>query len=203
MDVDELISRLKKQYPVNFFYRSRDPFYVLVSTVLSQRTRDEVTYPAAGRLFERFDSPTVMARADVNEIEDLIKEVGFHRVKAGRIKEISQILLDEYSGRVPADIHDLLKLPGVGRKTANCVLIYAFSEDAIAVDTHVHRISNRLGLVDTKTPGQTEDALKKRIPQELWKDINELFVRFGQDICRPISPKCDICILNDMCPEII
>jgi len=203
MDVDELLSRLKKQYPVNFFYRSRDPFYVLVSTVLSQRTRDEVTYPAAGRLFERFDSPRVMARADVNEIEDLIKEVGFYRVKAGRIKEISQILLDEYSGRVPADIHDLLKLPGVGRKTANCVLVYAFSEDAIAVDTHVHRISNRLGLVDTKTPGQTEDALKKRIPQELWKDINEVFVRFGQDMCRPISPKCDICILNDMCPEII
>jgi endonuclease-3 len=203
MDVQELIRRLKKRYPVNFFYRSRDPFYVLVSTVLSQRTRDEVTYPASGRLFERFDSPETMALADVNEIEDLVKEVGFYRVKAQRIRQISQILLDEYGGTVPDDMNDLLKLPGVGRKTANCVLAYAYSKDAIAVDTHVHRISNRLGLVNTKTPEQTEDALKMHIQQDMWKDINELFVKFGQDICRPVSPKCDICILDDMCPKII
>ena len=203
MDVEELIGRLKKRYRVNFFYRSRDPFYVLVSTVLSQRTRDEVTYPVSGRLFERFNSPETMALADVKEIEDLIKEVGFYRVKAQRIRQISQILLDEYGGKVPDNMINLLKLPGVGRKTANCVLAYAYSKDTIAVDTHVHRISNRLGLVNTKTPEQTEDALKMYIQQDMWKDINELFVKFGQEICRPISPKCDICIVNDMCPKII
>ena len=203
MDVEELIGRLKKRYIVNFFYRSRDPFYVLVSTVLSQRTRDEVTYPVSVRLFERFNSPETMARADVNEIEYLIKEVGFYRVKAQRIRQISQILLDEYGGKVPDNMTNLLKLPGVGRKTANCVLAYAYSKDTIAVDTHVHRISNRLGLVNTKTPEQTEDALKMYIQQDMWKDINELFVKFGQEICRPVSPKCDICIVNDMCPKII
>jgi endonuclease-3 len=142
-----------------------------------------------------------MAGADPEDIERLIKDVGFYRVKSQRIIEISRILLEEYEGKVPDKVDDLLKLPGVGRKTANCVLTYAFRKDAIAVDTHVHRISNRLGLVTTKTPEETEVELEHVVPMELWQYVNELLVRFGQEICRPVSPKCDVCVLEDLCPS--
>ncbi|MDQ1276888.1 MAG: endonuclease, partial [Euryarchaeota archaeon] len=145
-----------------------------------------------------------MIEADVEEIEALIRDVGFYRVKAGRIKEISRILLEEYNGRVPDEMETLLKLPGVGRKTANCVLAHAFlKEDALAVDTHVHRISNRLGLVVTKNPEETEIELKKVLPKKYWMNVNILLVKFGQNICRPVSPRCGICALNDMCPKIL
>jgi endonuclease-3 len=162
-----------------------------------------VTYPAARKLFEQFSTPKEMIEADVSEIEALIKNVGFYRVKAGRIKEISRILLEEYNGRVPDDMDTLLELPGVGRKTASCVLAHAFSKDALAVDTHVHRISNRLGLLATKVPEETEIELKKIFPQKYWKHINLLLVKLGQNVCRPISPRCEICVLNDLCPKII
>jgi endonuclease-3 len=144
-----------------------------------------------------------MVEADVGEIEALIRDVGFFRVKAGRIKDISRILLDKYDGKVPEDIESLLGLPGVGRKTANCVLAHAFLKDALAVDTHVHRISNRLGLVETKVPEETETELKKIFPKKYWKHINLLLVKLGQNICRPISPRCGACVLNDICPKII
>ncbi len=171
---------------------------------MSHRTRDDVTYPAAERLFERFSTPEEMVEADVEEIEALIKDVGFYRVKAGRIKEISRILLEEYNGTVPDEMETLLKLPGVGRKTANCVLAHAFlKEDALAVDTHVHRISNRLGLVVTKNPEETEIELKKILPQKYWRHVNILLVKFGQNVCRPVSSRCGICVLNDMCPKIL
>lgn len=201
MDIDELMSRLFELYPEGYPDDFRDPFFSLISTVMSHRTKDDVTYPAAKKLFEKFSTPAEMMKADVDEIEALIKGVGFYRVKAGRIKEISRILLEKYNGKVPNNIESLLELPGVGRKTANCVLAYAFSEDALAVDTHVHRISNRLGLVKTKEPEQTEIELKKIFPQKYWKYANHLFVKLGQNICRPISPKCEICVLNDMCPQ--
>ena len=139
----------------------------------------------------------------MEEIEALIWDVGFYRGKAGRIKEISRILLKEYEGRVPDDMESLLKFPGVGRKTANCVLAHAFFQDALAVDTHVHRISNRMGMVRTKSPEETEIELKKVFPQRYWKHINLLLVKLGQNICRPISPRCEICSLNDICPKIL
>lgn len=201
MLASEVISRLRERYILGFFDRTNDPFYVLISTVLSQRTRDDITIPTTEKLFQIYDSPAAMAGADPEDIEILIKEVGFYRVKSQRIIEISRILLEEYEGKVPDNMDDLLKLPGVGRKTANCVLNYAFRKDAIAVDTHVHRISNRLGLVTTKTPEETEIELEHVVPKELWQYVNELLVRFGQEICRPVSPKCDVCALADLCPS--
>lgn len=203
MDVDELMRRLFELYPEGYIDGFSDPFFVLISTVMSHRTRDDVTYPAARKLFERFSTPEEMVKAEVNEIETLIKDVGFYRVKSGRIKEISRILLEKYNGKVPDDMETLLELPGVGRKTANCVLAHAFLKDALAVDTHVHRISNRLGLVETKIPEETEIELKKILPQRYWRHINLLLVKLGQNICRPISPRCEICTLNDMCPKIL
>ncbi len=204
MDIDELMRRLFELYPDGCTVDVREPFFALISTVMSHRTRDDVTYPAAEKLFERFSTPEEMVEADVGEIEALIRDVGFYRVKAGRIKEISRILLEEYNGRVPDNMETLLKLPGVGRKTANCVLAHAFlKEDALAVDTHVHRISNRLGLVATKNPEETEVELKKALPQKYWRHVNILLVKFGQNVCRPVSPRCGICVLNDICPKIL
>jgi endonuclease III len=203
MDINELMRRLFELYPEGYTDSFNNPFFVLISTVMSHRTRDDVTYPAARKLFERFSTPEEMVTADVSEIETLITDVGFYRVKAGRIKEISRILLEKYDGRVPDDMEALLELPGVGRKTANCVLAHAFLKDALAVDTHVHRISNRLGLIETKVPEETETELKKIFPQRYWRHINLLLVKLGQNICRPISPRCGICALNDICPKIL
>lgn len=204
MDTDELMRRLFELYPDGCTVDVREPFFALISTVMSHRTRDDVTYPAAKKLFERFSTPEEMVEANVEDIEELIRDVGFYRVKAGRIKEISRILLEDYNGRVPDDMETLLKLPGVGRKTANCVLAHAFlKEDALAVDTHVHRISNRLGRVVTKNPEETEMELKKLLPQKYWRHVNILLVKFGQNVCRPISPRCGICVLNDICPKIL
>jgi len=176
-----------------------DPFRVLIATVLSQRTRDENTGKAAEALFKKYNTPKKLARARVTDIEKLIRPSGFYKVKARRVKEISKILLDKYNGRVPEDIESLLKLPGVGRKTANCVLVYAFGTPSIPVDTHVHRISNRLGLVHTKTPAQTEAALMKSVPKRYWLTVNELMVKFGQRVCKPIKPRCGICKLKKIC----
>jgi len=203
MDIDELMKRLFELYPEGYTDGSRDPFFVLISTVMSHRTRDKVTYPAAVKLFEKFSTSEEMAEADMEEIEALIRDVGFYRVKAGRIKAISRTLLEEYEGQVPDDMESLLRFPGVGRKTANCVLAHAFLQDALAVDTHVHRISNRMGLVRTKSPEDTEIELKKVFSRRYWKHINLLLVKLGQNICRPISPMCEICTLNDICPKIL
>ncbi len=199
MSVDTIVARLKKLYP-SCKSNPFDPFRVLVATVLSQRTRDEVTERAAKNLFTRYATPLALASADAGDIEELIREVGFYRVKAPRIKEISRIIHNDFKGRVPEDMNTLLSLPGVGRKTANCVLVYGFGKDAIAVDTHVHRISNRLGLVSTKTPEETEVQLLEVVPRKHWRHINELLVRFGQDICRPVGPKCGGCPLAGLCP---
>lgn len=200
MTVDEIIQILKKRYPPGKS-KSNDPFHSLITTVLSQRTLDEVTGRAAERLFSRFGTPEALSQADESEIIDLIRDVGFFRVKAGRIKRISHIIHNDLKGNVPSDIEALLSLPGVGRKTANCVLVYGFGKDAIAVDTHVHRISNRLGFVRTKTPDETEMELRRKLPRKHWQNINEILVRFGQDICRPIGPKCKECPIHDLCPS--
>lgn len=199
MKYDLIFTCLKKLYPPGKF-NSNDPFRVLIATVLSQRTRDEVTDVAAKKLFSRYDTPSSLSKADVKDIEELIREVGFYRVKAPRIKKIARIIDDEYNGKVPGIMDELLALPGVGRKTANCVLVYGFGKEAIAVDTHVHRISNRLGFVSTKTPEETEMRLREILPEKYWLFINELMVRFGQDICRPVSPKCGNCAISGYCP---
>ncbi|MFW9952503.1 MAG: endonuclease III domain-containing protein [Candidatus Thorarchaeota archaeon] len=181
--------------------RKQDPFEILISTILSARTRDANTRLATERLFAKFDNPKAIAEANIEDIEELIKSSGFYKVKAARIKEVSEILIQKYNSEVPKNYESLINLPGVGSKTANCVLVYAFKVPAIPVDTHVHRISNRLGWVKTKSPLQTEVALKMTVPRELWLKLNRLFVRFGQQICVPIRPKCDICVIKDLCPK--
>ncbi len=181
--------------------KKQDPFRILISTILSARTKDVNTRIATDKLFAKYDTLKLIAEANINELEDLIKCSGFYKVKAARIKEVSRVLLEKYDGKVPDDYDKLMDLPGVGSKTANCVLVYAFKVPAIPVDTHVHRISNRLGWVKTKNPNKTEQALKEEIPKDLWIKLNRLFVRFGQQICLPIRPKCQTCPINDTCPK--
>ena len=180
--------------------KKNDPFRVLISTILSSRTKDETTYKATNRLFEQFRNAQELSKAPVHQIKKLIKPVGFYKKKSKKIKEVSHIIVHDYDNNVPNNVQDLIKLPLVGRKTANCVLVYAFNEPAIPVDVHVHRISNRLRIVDTKTPEETEKELSKKIQKKYWILINEYFVRFGQLICRPINPKCNSCLLNKECP---
>ncbi len=176
----------------------RDPFHVMVATVLSQRTRDLNTYKASSELFRRFYTPQEMAGAPLEELEQLIRPVGFYRAKARAIKEIARLVL-ENGGEVPKDIGAMTKWPMVGRKTANCVMAYAFKEPAICVDTHVHRISNRLGLVNSKTPDETELALRRIFPRALWCEINATMVRFGQKVCLPRNPRCPECSVREVC----
>ena len=194
----KIIKLLEKDYPINF-YSGKNPFNVLISTILSQRTRDENTLNASNKLFSKFPTAKKITNADISKIKKLIKESGFYNVKAKRIKEVSRILLEKYNGKVPNELDKLLKLPGVGRKTANCVLVYGFNIPAIPADTHVHRISNRLGIVKTKTPEETEYELMKKVPKKYWININELFVKHGQTICNPIKPKCDKCPISKLC----
>ena len=200
MKIDSILNNLRKKYSVRkFFNGNNNPFRSLISTILSQRTRDENTERASGNLFSVYKRPRDIANAPVKSIERLIKPAGFYRVKAKRIKEVSRLIAEKYNGKVPDTIDELLKLPGVGRKTANCVLVYGFNKKAIPVDIHVHRISNRLGLVKTKRPEETERELMRKVPKKYWLVLNELFVRFGQNICRPINPRCGECSINNMC----
>ena len=175
------------------------PFRILIATILSARTKDENTTKAADKLFKLYGTPQKLAKAKVKDVEKVIKSVGFYHVKSKRIIEVANLILSKYNGKVPADIDKLVDMPGVGRKTANCVLVYAFEKPAIPVDTHVHRISNRLGLVDTKTPEETEMALREKIPKKYWLGINNTFVMYGQNICKPISPMCDVCKIRKTC----
>jgi len=176
-----------------------DPFKILIGTILSARTRDETTTNVIKILFSRFKNPDELSKANLNEIKQLIQKIGFYNVKAVRIKEVSKILVEKYSGKVPSNIDDLLTFPGVGRKTANCVLVYGFRKPAIPVDVHVHRISNRIGIVNTKKPEETEIVLQKSIDRKHWIAVNETFVVFGQNICLPIKPKCNVCRLTKLC----
>lgn len=175
------------------------PLSILVGTILSARTRDENTSAVVKKLFLRYKTARSLARAKVSDVEKIIKSTGFYHVKARRIIEVASIIDSKYYGKVPDNLDELLKLPGVGRKTANCVLVYAFEKPAIPVDTHVHRISNRLGLVETKTPEETEFALMVKIPKKYWLRINDTFVMYGQNICKPISPMCGVCQIKKEC----
>ena len=176
-----------------------DPFSILIGTILSARTKDENTTKVVKKLFSRYRTPKALANAKVRDIEKLIKSIGFYHVKAKRIIKVAQIINSQYRGKVPENFEKLIELPGVGRKTANCVLVYAFDTPAIPVDTHVHRISNRLGLVNTKMPEETEMELRKKIPKKYWLQINDTFVMYGQNICKPISPLCNICKIKTKC----
>ncbi|MDY0162417.1 endonuclease III [Desulfobotulus sp.] len=178
------------------------PFGVLVATLLSLRTKDEVTEAAARRLLARADTPEAMRALGEETIRELIFPVGFYPTKARRLVEICGILMEKHGSRVPDSMEALLELPGVGRKTANLVLVEGYGIPAICVDTHVHRISNRLGYVRTQTPEQTEMALRERLPLEYWASYNEMLVAFGQVLCRPLSPWCSRCPVAHMCPRI-
>ncbi|MEJ5173296.1 MAG: endonuclease III [Hydrogenothermaceae bacterium] len=204
--VDKIFEILNKEYqkwnaPVIQFMAQNgdDPFKILVSTILSLRTKDEVTAKASERLFNVVKFPKDLLKLTEKEIENIIYPVGFYRNKAKVLKEVAKELIQNYNGKVPDNLEDLLKLKGVGRKTANLVLSAAYKKPAICVDTHVHRISNRLGFVKTKDPHQTEFELMKVIPKRYWQDINRLFVAFGQTICKPIKPTCDECPIKDFC----
>ncbi len=208
-DIEIAVARLEKevtgyQVPVVDLIaaQTKDPFKVLLATILSARTKDEVTAVASRRLFTRAQTITELSRLSVAELEKIIYPVGFFRNKAGYLAALPGILLEKFSGKVPATIEELVQLPGVGRKTANLVVAVAFDKPAICVDTHVHRIMNIWGYVETKTPLQTEMALRDKLPKQYWIRINSILVAFGQGCCKPRLPHCDRCVLSDFCPQI-
>jgi endonuclease III len=183
--------------------QAEDPFHVLIATILSARTQDATTHAASTRLFARARTPRTMARLTVKEIERLIYPVSFYRNKARFVKATAQALTTRFGGRVPGSMEELLSLPGVGRKTANLVLILGFrSQKNICVDTHVHRISNRLGWVRTTMPDDTEQALYRSTTARWWPYINLYLVTWGQNVCRPVRPRCGACVLSPVCPKV-
>ena len=175
------------------------PFSILIGTILSARTKDETTTKAVKALFLKYKNPKELANAKIKDVEKIIRSIGFFHVKSKRIIEVAKIIHTKYKDKVPEDLDTLVQLPGVGRKTANCVLVYAFEKPAIPVDIHVHRISNRLGLVDTKNAEETEQELMSKIDKKYWIDINDTFVMYGQNICKPISPMCNVCKIKKSC----
>jgi endonuclease-3 len=180
----------------------RDPFRVLIACLLSLRTKDETTGPAAARLFALADTPEAMLRLPAQRIERAIFPVGFYRTKARVLLGVCRDLLERFGGQVPDEIDRLLTLKGVGRKTANLVVTQGFNKPGICVDIHVHRISNRLGYVKTKNPTETETALRKQLPRRYWIGYNDLLVSFGQNICHPVSPRCSECPVSLRCARV-
>ncbi|WP_346678816.1 endonuclease III [uncultured Brachyspira sp.] len=178
---------------------NRDAYKILISTMLSLRTKDSTTRDASMRLFEKAGNPKDMLKLSEEEIAKLIYPVGFYRVKAKNILEVSKTIIDDYNGKVPDEIDELLKLRGVGRKVANLVITEAFDKYGICVDTHVHRISNRFGYVSTKKPEQTEFALRKKLPKKYWRVYNDTLVIYGQNLCKPINPLCNQCSVSKYC----
>ncbi len=202
--IDRVATRLAERYEIDRFVRVNgpDPFRILIGCILSLRTKDETTFPATERLFARAATPRQMLKLRAATISKLIYPVGFYRRKAEQIRAICRELIAQHRGKVPSSIDELLELPGVGRKTANLVVTLGFGLPGICVDTHVHRISNRLGWVETRTPEQTEFALRELLPARHWIPINETLVRHGQEVCKPISPVCSECPVRRSCPRI-
>ncbi|KZX13522.1 endonuclease III domain-containing protein [Methanobrevibacter filiformis] len=192
------MEQLNEIYTLRVF-EDRNPYRVLIRTILSQRTRDNNTDQATKNLFLKYKDIYEVADAPIEELEKLVKVAGFYRVKARRVKEVSNLLIDQFGGEVPNNSKELLELPGVGQKTANCVLVFAFQKPAIPVDTHVHRISNLWGIVNTMQPEKTEEELMKIVPKKLWIELNDLMVQFGQTICKPIYKQCEQCPLTELC----
>jgi endonuclease III len=181
--------------------QSRDAYRVLIATILSSRTKDEVTAAASARLFRAAPDIDRLAQLMPSQIRELIYPVGFYKTKSGHLQKAALMLREQFGGSVPDTIEELVKLPGVGRKTANLVLSVAFDKPAICVDTHVHRIMNIWGYVKTKTPLETEMALRKKLPRRYWKKVNRVLVAFGQGKCRPVAPHCDVCVLEPHCAQ--
>ena len=175
------------------------PFQMLVMTLLSSRTKDSTTIPIVKRLFLKYPKPEDLVDLDSTELEQALYGIGFYRVKTNNLKKLSKIILEKYHGNIPREFEELTSLPGIGRKTANCMLNYAFHKPAIAVDIHVHRIANRLGWIETEKPEDSEQALQKVIPKDLWIKVNMLLVGHGQTICTPKNPQCEICPVNEYC----
>ncbi len=209
MNFDNVFSELQKHFqtvkaPVIDLIeaQTRDPFKVLVGTLLSARTKDETTTQVTKKLFAVVNTPEDLARLSVLEIEELIFPAGFYHNKAKHLEGLAKMLIEDFNSKVPDTIEELVKLPGVGRKTANLVLAIGFHKPAVCVDVHVHRIMNRLGYVKTKTPLDTEMALRKKMPVKYWLEFNSFFVAFGQNLCKPINPRCDRCPIWNECPRI-
>jgi endonuclease III len=207
--INNVIKILKKDLEVgtlpivsHLAENQRDPFVILISTLLSLRTKDEVTAVATDRLFELASTPEEMLKIPLDKIAKTIYPVGFYRVKAKNIHHACRELISRFSSKVPDNIDDLLSIKGVGRKTANLVVSLAYGKDAICVDTHVHRISNRLGYVKTKTPDETEFVLRKKLPCKHWIIYNTIMVAFGRKTCKPVSPLCSQCPVNKYCDRV-
>lgn len=208
INIDKIVKLLKKaNQPKSEFVGLMDsfcdPFLVLIACILSLRTNDKTTYPATLRMLKLGKTPADFARCDVKKLEKAIYPVGFYANKAKQIVELSKILVEKYNSQVPNSIEELCKFNGVGRKTANLTVARGFNEPAICVDVHVHRIFNRIGYVKTKTPDETELALREKLPKKYWIDINTLLVTHGQNVCKPIKPKCEECPIKDCCEKII
>jgi endonuclease III len=207
-DIHAAITALRATMPqfpqplIDGMREERSPFRVLIATILSLRTKDTLTAVVAPRLFAAADTPAAMLALGEEQIAGLIYPVGFYRTKARAIRETCALLLDRYGGRVPDDLDQLLALPGVGRKTANLVLTAGYDLPGICVDTHVHRICNRWGYVETRSPDATELVLRAKLPPEYWKEINMLLVTLGQNICHPTSPRCSVCPVAHWCRRI-
>lgn len=207
INIDKIVELLKKaKQPQSDFVKLmdsfKDPYLVLIACILSLRTNDKTTYPATLRMLELGKTPKDFANCDVKELEKAIYPVGFYSNKAKQIVELSKILVEKYNSKVPDSIEELCKFNGVGRKTANLTLSLGFNKPAICVDVHVHRIFNRIGYVKTKTPDETEFALREILPKKYWIDINTLLVTHGQNICKPIKPKCNECPIANYCNKI-
>lgn len=208
IDIDKIVSLLKDaKQPQSEFVKLMDsfknPYLVLIACILSLRTNDKTTYPATLRMLELAKTPKEMKNVSQEELAKAIYPVGFYENKAKQIIELSKTIDEELKGQVPDEIEDLIKFKGVGRKTANLVLSLGFNKPAICVDVHVHRIFNRLGYIKTKTPEETEFALREKLPQKYWIDINTLLVTHGQNVCKPIKPKCLECPIAGYCAKII
>ena len=192
---EPMVSQIVKLY-------GRDPFLILISCLLSLRSRDTATFPIVKNLFSLAKTPAQILNISINNLEIILKSLGFYKRKAQVLHNVSLELLNNFNNTVPNTLDSLLSLPGVGLKTANLVLGEAFNIPAICVDIHVHRISNRLGLVNTKTPEETENDLKKILPKKYWIEFNRLLVTWGQNICLPVTPRCSTCVLSNICPKI-
>ena len=207
-DIDEIVKLLKKaEQPrsefVHLMDTFNDPYLVLIGCILSLRTNDRTTYPATLRMLELAKTPQEMMKVSVKDLAKAVYPVGFYENKARQIIELSRQIVEELGGKVPDEIEDLCKFNGVGRKTANLVLARGFNKPAICVDVHVHRIFNRLGYVKTKSPEETEFALREKLPKKYWIDINTLIVTHGQNVCKPIKPMCSVCPIEKYCAKIV
>ncbi len=197
-DIIKMLNLIQSQSPPHHF-EFHDPFWVLITTIMSHRTRDEVTDAAARNLFNKYGDSEHLSKADYQDVLKLIGNVGFMTVKAQRVIDAARIVEEKFGGNVPDSMEDLMTIPGVGRKTASVVLADSFGIPAIAVDTHVHRVSNRIGWANSKNPEDTEEQLKSLIPKEKWVGFNPMMVEFGKKICRPVGPKCNECLINAHC----